>query len=95
LAKIETDEFECGAGTRVLGLLEPEEGKFDFSLVDELISEARRYHLKIVLLWFGTWKNSMSCYVPVWAKTDQQRFPRTENSAGKTTEIITPFSKMH
>jgi beta-galactosidase GanA len=74
-------------------LLEPEEGKFDFSLVDELISEARRYNLKIVLLWFGTWKNSMSCYVPAWAKTDQQRFPRTENSAGKTAEIITPFSK--
>lgn len=74
-------------------LLEPEEGKFDFSLVDELISEARRYNLKIVLLWFGTWKNSMSCYVPAWVKTNQQRFPRTENSLGKTPEIITPFSR--
>src|ERR1700744_325504 len=43
-------------------LLEPHEGKFDFSLVDALITDARRYKMKLVFLWFGTWKNSMSCY---------------------------------
>ena len=47
-------------------LLEPQEGKFNFTLVDELIKNARTNHIKLVVLWFGTWKNSMSCYAPAW-----------------------------
>src|SRR6516164_944974 len=31
-------------------LMEPSEGKFDFTLVDELIDSARKHHLKLVLL---------------------------------------------
>ena len=38
-------------------LMEPEEGQFDFSLVDGLIQDARRYNLRLILLWFGSWKN--------------------------------------
>ena len=41
-------------------LLEPVEGQFNFTLVDYLLRSARQHHLKLVLLWFGTWKNSMS-----------------------------------
>lgn len=37
-------------------LTEPEEGKFDFSLVDGLIREAREHDMRLVLLWFGSWK---------------------------------------
>jgi len=74
-------------------LMEPAEGKFDFHLVDALINNARKNNLKLVLLWFGTWKNSMSCYVPEWIKLNQQRFPRTQNSKGKAEEIVTPFSQ--
>ncbi|HEY6954693.1 MAG TPA: beta-galactosidase, partial [Flavisolibacter sp.] len=74
-------------------LLEPAEGRFDFALVDGLLQGARKNDLKLVLLWFGTWKNSMSCYVPEWMKINQGLFPRTQNSEGKSEEIITPFSK--
>lgn len=74
-------------------LFEPEEGRFDYTQIDGLIQGARAHKLKLVLLWFGTWKNSMSCYVPGWMKTDQRRFPRTRNSAGVSAEIITPFSQ--
>jgi beta-galactosidase GanA len=74
-------------------LLEPAEGKFDFSLVDGAIESARKYNLKLVLLWFGTWKNSMSCYVPYWVKTDWKRFPRARNKDGQAMEILTPFSE--
>jgi beta-galactosidase GanA len=51
-------------------LIEPEENKFDFTLIDSLISNARANDLHLVLLWFGTWKNSMSCYAPQWVKTN-------------------------
>ena len=42
-------------------LVEPQEGKFDMSSLDTILAEARHNELKVVLLWFGTWKNSMSC----------------------------------
>lgn len=48
--------------------IEPEEGRFDFSLIDHIIQRARENDLKIVFLWFGAWKNSMSCYTPLWFK---------------------------
>src|SRR3989339_822496 len=36
-------------------LMEPEEGRFDFSHVDDLIHDARKHDIKLVLLWFGSW----------------------------------------
>src|SRR5882724_10524798 len=54
-------------------LIEPAEGKFDFSLLDSLIKNARSFNMKLVLLWFGAWKNSMSCYAPAWVKTNPAR----------------------
>jgi len=74
-------------------LIEPAEGKFDFALVDGLIQEARRHKLRLVPLWFASWKNSMSCYAPVWVKTNQQRFPRSQDKAGNGMEILSPFAK--
>jgi hypothetical protein len=73
-------------------LVEPEEGKFDFSLVDGLINEARRYNMRLVFLWFGSWKNGVSTYVPVWVKTDLVRFPRARAANGKALEILSTFS---
>jgi beta-galactosidase GanA len=74
-------------------LLEPAEGKYDFTLVDGLIRDARKHNLKLVPLWFGSWKNSMSSYAPAWVKRDQRRFPRSQDSKGNGMEILSPFSK--
>jgi hypothetical protein len=74
-------------------LIEPKEGEFNFTLVDSIIISARQYNIKLVFLWFGTWKNSMSCYVPLWIKTDEERFPRARESNGKAEEILTAFNK--
>ena len=49
-------------------LIEPQEGAFDMSSLDTILNEARLNELKVVLLWFGAWKNSMSCYAPEWFK---------------------------
>lgn len=37
--------------------IEPKEGIFDFVELDKIIGDARSYSLKIVLLWFGSYKN--------------------------------------
>ena len=74
-------------------LVEREEGKFDFSLVEDLILNARRRNIHLVLLWFGSWKNSMSCYAPGWVKNDSERFPRARDKNDKPVEILSPFIK--
>src|SRR6185503_7624735 len=74
-------------------LIEPTEGKYDFTLVDGLIQDARKQNLHLVPLWFASWKNSMSCYAPSWVKTDQQRFPRSQDKNGAGMEILSPFNK--
>lgn len=74
-------------------LIEPAKGKFDFELYDQLINEARKMDLKLILLWFGSWKNSMSSHAPSWVKTDQKRFPRAKDEKGISQEILTPFSE--
>jgi beta-galactosidase GanA len=48
--------------------------------------------MHLILLWFGSWKNSMSCYVPSWVKKDPQRFPRALKSDGTGQEILSAFS---
>ena len=72
--------------------LEPAEGRFDFTIADRVIAGARGAGLHVVFLWFGSWKNSMSCYVPSWVKRDVKRFPRARTSDGSALEILTPFS---
>lgn len=73
-------------------LIEPEKGKFDFSLIDTVISDARSNDLKVVFLWFGAWKNSMSCYAPLWFKQDSKTYPRARTRSGKPLEIASAFS---
>jgi beta-galactosidase GanA len=73
-------------------LIEPVEGKFDWTSVDELLRDARAHDLKLVILWFGAWKNSMSTYVPSWVKRDQKRFPRVQVADGSSVEILSAFS---
>ncbi|SDH17820.1 GH35 family beta-galactosidase [Chitinophaga filiformis] len=73
-------------------LIEPVENKFDFSVIDKIIYQARSNNMHLVLLWFGAWKNSVSCYAPAWVKKDQQRFPRALRSDGSGQEILSAFS---
>lgn len=72
--------------------VEPVEGKFDFTVLDGMLKQAREHDTRLVLLWFGAWKNSMSTYVPAWVKKDNARFPRARNKAGEPQDILTPFA---
>jgi beta-galactosidase GanA len=72
-------------------LVEPVEGKFDFTLLDGLLSQAREQNLHIVFLWLATWKNGMSSYPPVWVKQDSKRFPRAQRN-GSEVGILTPLA---
>lgn len=59
-------------------LVEPEEGVFDFTAVDDQVAQARARSIKLVLIWFGSYKNAESSYAPSWVRRDEARFPRAE-----------------
>ncbi len=69
-------------------LIEPEEGKFDFALVDSTIAGAREANLKLALIWFGSWKNAGSVYIPSWVKKNYAKYPRAKDEHGKPLEIL-------
>ena len=73
--------------------VEPEEGRYDFTVLDGMLKQARANDMRLILLWFGAWKNSMSTYVPPYVKRDTKRFPRAQNRAGAAQEILTPFGE--
>ncbi|KAH7142668.1 glycoside hydrolase superfamily [Dactylonectria estremocensis] len=56
--------------------VEPKEGLFNFTELDGVIAGARAYGLRLIILWFGSFKNGRSSYTPTWVKTNPKRFPR-------------------
>ena len=77
-------------------MVEPVEDCFDFSRLDEVIADARKWGIRLVVLWFGGYKNGMSTYVPGWVKRDMHRFERVRvggegNGKERVVEVLSPF----
>ncbi|MEO5707278.1 MAG: DUF5597 domain-containing protein [Alteraurantiacibacter sp.] len=83
-----------GANTVMLPVaweqVEPVEGTFDFSAVDAMLAGARENDLRLVLLWYGTWKNTGLSYTPAWVKRDGLRFPRMRHPDGVAHNTLSP-----
>jgi GH35 family endo-1,4-beta-xylanase len=50
-------------GSVIWEQIEPEEDRFDFSELDKCLHGARQYGLKLVLLWFGSFKNGETFFL--------------------------------
>ncbi len=72
-------------------IIEPKEGAFDFTSVNELIRVARENDMKLGILWFGSWKNGLSPYSPLWVISDTKRFARVKNDKGVNTRTLSPL----
>jgi len=90
-AKMASKNLNTVIATVSWELVEPEEGKFNFALVDSIIAGARKENLKLVLIWFGSWKNGGSVYIPSWVKKDYIKYPRAIDETGKSLEILSTF----
>jgi hypothetical protein len=86
--KLRAGGLNCVLAAVLWSQFEPEEGKYQTDLVDGIIQAARANDLKLVLLWFGSWKNGTSSYPPVWVKADYKRFPRIQIKGGKSIELL-------
>ena len=73
--------------------IEPQPGKFDFSLIDTLIDQSRANNVHLVLLWFATWKNGSSHYMPEWMKPESGKYPNITGGEGQPVDSPSPHSK--
>ena len=69
-------------------LIEPQEGTYDFGLLDGLVEGARKRDLRLVLLWFASWKNATSSYVPGWVKTEMTNESGNIDAAGAAAGLL-------
>jgi hypothetical protein len=72
---------------------EPQQGRFDYTNVDAIVEGARAHNLRVVLLWFGTWKNGNMHYAADWVKTDPAKYPRTVRPDGEPIDVLSPMSR--
>jgi hypothetical protein len=72
--------------------IEPKEGKFDFTFADNVIRDAKINNMRIVWLWFASWKNGLTNFAPAWVMSNQVRFPRAQLAGGKTVEVLSTLS---
>jgi beta-galactosidase GanA len=70
--------------------LEPSPGKFDFTCVDAIVDIARSKGLRVILLWFGTWKNGVCDYVPGWVKEAPTTYPLMRDRSGNNVRVLSP-----
>jgi beta-galactosidase GanA len=70
--------------------LEPKPGEFNYAQVDMLLTEAREHKVRLVLLWFGTWKNGSGHYTPDWIKLDNAKYSRVVNQQGRNMDSLSP-----
>jgi hypothetical protein len=62
--------------------IEPGEGRYDFRMLEHRLEQARAHGLRLVLVWFGAYKNACLNYAPDWVKRDPARFRRARTAAG-------------
>jgi beta-galactosidase GanA len=73
--------------------IEAQPEKFDFSLIDTLLIQARQHKVRLVLLWFATWKNGSNHYMPEWMKRDAMKYPNITGKNGKPVDSPSPNIK--
>lgn len=73
--------------------IEPSPGKYNFHELDYLVTNARKEGLRLILLWFGSFKNGSSQYPPEWVLTQPAKYPRMKNSSGDEMMILSTVSQ--
>jgi beta-galactosidase GanA len=73
--------------------IEPQPGKFNFSLIDTLLVQARERDKHLVLLWFATWKNGSNHYMPEWMKLDSKKYSNISGKNGQPVDSPSPHAK--
>ena len=71
---------------------EPRQGQYDYTAIDKLLAEARQHRVRLVVLWFGTWKNGSQHYMPEWMKLAPDRYPHMVDKNGHAVDSPSPYA---
>ena len=71
---------------------EPRPGQYDYTTIDTVLTQARQHHVRLVLLWLGTWKNGSQHYMPEWMKLAPDRYPHLVDKNGQAVDSPSPFA---
>jgi len=71
---------------------EPQPGKYDYAVIDRLLADARKHNVRLVPLWFGSYKNGHPHYMPDWMKLDPVRYPHALDQKGQAVDSPSPFA---
>ena len=71
---------------------EPRQGQFDYTVIDTILAQARQHHVRLDLLWFGTWKNGSQHYMPEWMKLKPDVYTHLVNKDGEPVDSPSPFA---
>src|SRR5450759_3070972 len=71
---------------------EPRQGQYDHTVIDALLAGAREHKVRLVLLWFGTWKNGSQHYMPEWMKVAPERYTHLIDKNGRPADSPSPFA---
>lgn len=72
---------------------EPQPGQYDYHVIDTIITQARQHNLRLVLLWFATWKNGSNHYMPEWMKLQPEKYPNIIGKAGRQIDSPSPHAQ--
>ena len=74
-------------------VIEDEKGHYDFTSVDHVIRNARENGLKVVMIWFASWKNGNSTYAPSYIKRDPVNYPLVQTQDGGFLNVLSAFGQ--
>jgi len=72
---------------------EPQPGQYDYHVIDAIINQARQHDVRLILLWFATWKNGSNHYMPQWMKHQPEKYPNIIGKNGQPVDSPTPHSQ--
>jgi hypothetical protein len=70
--------------------LEPEEGRYDFSVAAHVLRRCAEYGFRISFLWFGSNQGGGFNPAPAWVKEERSRFRRVRGEDGAEQEKLCP-----
>jgi hypothetical protein len=74
--------------------VEPEKGVYDFTMLDHRIEMARRHNMKIVLVWFASFKNACLTYAPDYIRANHKEYRKVHKADGSlVTNCCCPTAK--
>jgi hypothetical protein len=94
--KLQAMHLNAVIGAASWEIVEPEEGHFDFAAVDDQVRQAKAHGMRLVLIWFGSYKNASYTYTPMWVKRNPQRFALAQTQAKqggrlRNANTLSPF----